>query len=97
MGERDWLEERFEGHRRRLQVVAYRILGSWSEAEDAVQETWLRLNRSGTNVVCARLKATDPGSDQSTPCGVPGPFGRRIRAWRNHGGPIGLGAGASGS
>ncbi len=49
MGERDWLEERFEGHRRRLQVVAYRILGSWSEAEDAVQETWLRLNRSGTN------------------------------------------------
>src|SRR6266545_772376 len=49
MGERDWLEERFEGHRRRLQAVAYRILGSRSEAEDAVQETWLRLSRSGTS------------------------------------------------
>ncbi len=48
-------------------------------------------------VVCARLKATLPGSDQSTPCEVPGPSGRRIRAWRNHEGRTGLGAAGSGS
>ena len=46
MGERDWLAERFEEHRSRLRAVAYRMLGSVSEADDAVQEAWLRLNRS---------------------------------------------------
>jgi RNA polymerase sigma-70 factor (ECF subfamily) len=40
------LAERFEEHRNRLQAVAYRMLGSLDEAEDAVQETWLRLSRS---------------------------------------------------
>src|SRR5918992_6074188 len=45
MEERDWLAERFEEHRPRLRGVAYRMLGSLSEAEDAVQEAWLRLNR----------------------------------------------------
>src|ERR671922_580922 len=43
--ERDWLAERFEQHRTRLRAVAYRMLGSLSEADDAVQEAWLRLNR----------------------------------------------------
>ena len=46
MTERDWLAERFEEHRPRLRAVAYRMLGSTSEAEDAVQEAWIRLNRS---------------------------------------------------
>jgi RNA polymerase sigma-70 factor (ECF subfamily) len=43
----EWLAERFEGHRARLKSVTYRILGSTSEAEDAVQEAWLRLSRLG--------------------------------------------------
>jgi RNA polymerase sigma-70 factor (ECF subfamily) len=43
--------EEFESHRAHLQAVAYRMLGSPSEAEDAVQETWLRLNRSDTERV----------------------------------------------
>src|SRR5215813_12460802 len=46
MDERKWLAERFEEQRPRLQAVAYRMLGTLSEAEDAVQEAWLRL--SGT-------------------------------------------------
>jgi RNA polymerase sigma-70 factor (ECF subfamily) len=41
-----WLVQTFESHRAHLQAVAYRMLGSRSEAEDAVQETWLRLSRS---------------------------------------------------
>ena len=43
--------ERFEEHRARLRAVAYRMLGSPSEAEDAVQEAWLRLVRSGADGV----------------------------------------------
>jgi RNA polymerase sigma factor (sigma-70 family) len=46
MDEHDWLAERFEEHRTRLRAVAYRMLGSLSEADDAVQEAWLRLSRS---------------------------------------------------
>jgi RNA polymerase sigma-70 factor (ECF subfamily) len=46
MDEREWLAERFEEHRARLRAVAYRMLGSLSEADDAVQAAWLRLNRT---------------------------------------------------
>jgi len=46
MDEQDWLAQRFEEHRSHLRAVAYRMLGSLSEADDAVQEAWFRLNRS---------------------------------------------------
>ena len=46
-----WLAERFEENRRHLGAVAYRMLGSASEAEDAVQEAWLRLSRSGADEI----------------------------------------------
>jgi RNA polymerase sigma factor (sigma-70 family) len=51
MDEGDWLAERFEKHRAHLKAVAYRMLGSVAEADDAVQEAWLRLRRSGTSGV----------------------------------------------
>jgi len=51
MDEREWLAERFETQRTHLRAVAYRMLGSLSEADDAVQEAWLRLNRSDTSGV----------------------------------------------
>src|SRR5207253_3975145 len=47
MSLRDDQTEQFERHRAHLQSVAYRMLGSASEAEDAVQESWLRLSRAG--------------------------------------------------
>jgi RNA polymerase sigma-70 factor, ECF subfamily len=46
MTEQDWLAERFEEHRGHLRAVAYRMLGSLAEADDAVQEAWLRLGRT---------------------------------------------------
>src|SRR5262245_19623817 len=46
-----WLIDEFEGHRSRLRAVAYRMLGSLSEADDAVQETWIRLNRTDADSV----------------------------------------------
>jgi RNA polymerase sigma factor (sigma-70 family) len=51
MDECDWLAERFEDHRPRLRAVAYRMLGSLSEADDAVQEAWLRLSRSDADEI----------------------------------------------
>jgi RNA polymerase sigma-70 factor (ECF subfamily) len=49
--EHNWLADRFEAHRPHLQAVAYRMLGSPSEADDAVQEAWIRLSRSGADEV----------------------------------------------
>ncbi|MCT2582287.1 sigma-70 family RNA polymerase sigma factor [Actinophytocola gossypii] len=51
MVEQDWLSERFAEHQSRLHAVAYRMLGSPGEAEDAVQEAWLRVSRAGTGQV----------------------------------------------
>jgi RNA polymerase sigma-70 factor (ECF subfamily) len=51
MDEHDWLAERFEEKRAHLKAVAYRMLGSLSEADDAVQEAWLRLSRAGASGV----------------------------------------------
>jgi RNA polymerase sigma-70 factor (ECF subfamily) len=51
MDERDWLAARFEEHRSRLRAVAYRMLGSTTEADDAVQEAWIRLSRSNTDEI----------------------------------------------
>jgi RNA polymerase sigma-70 factor (ECF subfamily) len=51
MHEQGWLADRFEEHRARLRAVAYRMLGSLAEADDAVQDTWLRLSRSGASEV----------------------------------------------
>ena len=51
MAEPDWLVEGFEENRTRLRAVAYRMLGSFAEADDAVQESWLRLSRSDASGV----------------------------------------------
>lgn len=51
MDERDWLSERFHDHRSRLRSVAYQLLGSVSESEDAVQEAWLRVSRADASDV----------------------------------------------
>jgi len=51
MDEKNRLAETFEANRGRLRGIAYRMLGSVAEAEDAVQETWLRLERSDTGAV----------------------------------------------
>src|ERR671929_122833 len=51
MEESKWLADRFEDHRPHLRAVAYRMLGSLSEADDAVQDAWLRLSRAGTSEV----------------------------------------------
>jgi RNA polymerase sigma-70 factor (ECF subfamily) len=51
MAEQDWLTQRFAEHRDRLLAMAYRMLGSRGDAEDAVQEAWLRATRAGTDQV----------------------------------------------
>jgi RNA polymerase sigma-70 factor (ECF subfamily) len=51
MDEQQWLAQRFEEHRTHLRAVAYRMLGSLSEADDAVQDAWLRLSRSDANEI----------------------------------------------
>jgi RNA polymerase sigma-70 factor (ECF subfamily) len=51
MSEQEWLARHFQEHRMHLQGVAYRMLGSLSEADDAVQEAWLRVTRADTSAV----------------------------------------------
>jgi RNA polymerase sigma-70 factor (ECF subfamily) len=51
MDETEWLADRFEEHRAHLRAVAYRMLGSFTEADDAVQDAWLRVSRAGASEV----------------------------------------------
>ena len=51
MSDQDWLAERFEANRAHLRAVAYRMLGSFTEADDAVQEAWVRLSRSDADAI----------------------------------------------
>src|SRR5215467_9302850 len=51
MGDKDFLAERFEEHRAHLRAVAYRMLGSLAEADDAVQDAWLRLSKADASEV----------------------------------------------
>ena len=51
MNNHEWLAERFQENQAHLRAVAYRMLGSLSEADDAVQESWLKLSRSDTSGV----------------------------------------------
>ena len=51
MDDQQWLANRFEAQRGRLRALAYRMLGSLSEADDAVQDAWLRVSRAGADEV----------------------------------------------
>ncbi|HEX3199304.1 MAG TPA: sigma factor, partial [Propionibacteriaceae bacterium] len=51
MNQQEWLARQFEDHRPHLRAVAYRMLGSLSEADDALQEAWLRLSRADADHV----------------------------------------------
>src|SRR3954462_13490752 len=80
MSNQDLLAERFEGHRAYLHSVAYRMLGSTGEADDAVQEAWLRLSRSDSEAVdnlrawlttvVGRVALDIPGAGKARPEGV---------------------------
>lgn len=90
MDENAWLAERFEEQRPRPRAVAYRMLGSLSEAEDAVQDAWLRLSRADANdiqnlggwltTVVARVSLNMLRSRRSRPEEAPGD----TRAGPNH-------------
>src|SRR5262245_46913130 len=92
MNENDWLAERFEENRAHLRAVGYRMLGSLSEADDAVQEAWLRLSRVDTSSVenlggwlttlVARvcldmLRSREPGREEPLDVHVPDPIVHR--------------------
>src|SRR6478735_824070 len=51
MDNHEWLANQFEANRTHLRAVAYRMLGSLSEADDAVQESWIRLSRSDADAI----------------------------------------------
>ena len=67
MDEHDWLAERFEANRTHLRAVAYRMLGSLSEADDAVQEAWLRLSRADTSERREPRRLADDGRRARVP------------------------------
>ena len=67
MNQNEWLAERFEENRRHLRGVAYRMLGSLSEADDAVQEAWIRLSRSDAEGIENLGRMADDGRRASLP------------------------------
>ena len=67
MDDQDWLAARFDEHRGHLIAVAYRMLGSLAEAEDAVQETWLRLSRSDASAIENLGGWADDGGEPGLP------------------------------
>jgi hypothetical protein len=76
MDEHAWLAERFEEHRTRLRAVAYRMLGSLAEADEAVQDAWLRVSRLGAGEIdvggsFGPLASTWPLQALSTPSDHP--------------------------
>ena len=90
MDEQSWLTERFEENRPRLRGVAYRMLGSLSEAEDAVQEAWLRLSRIDAATVgnlggwlTTVVSRVCLDSGPNTPCATTARWGpdTYMRAW----------------
>jgi hypothetical protein len=87
MTEQDWLAERFDEHRAHLRSVAYRLLGSLHEADDALQESSLRLSRSDTSDV-ANLRGWPSCCTTCSPCrsmtSQPCSAGQRTRpsSWR---------------
>src|SRR5438128_11194559 len=95
MDEKKFLAEKFEANRAHLRAVAYRMLGSTGEVDDAVQETWLRLSRSDTNsvenlggwltTVVARVCLDMLRSRQSRPREPMGPHGPQPAAHDTHG------------
>ena len=67
MDQQDWLADRFEQHRSRLRAVSYRMLGSLSEADDAVQEAWLRFSRADTERRGGSRRVADHGRRPDLP------------------------------
>src|SRR4051794_41886336 len=95
MNEHEWLAERFEDHRGHLHAVAYRMLGSATEADDALQEAWLRLSGAGADGVANlggwlttvvgricldKLRARRPRREEALRDGLPEPAALRARA-----------------
>ena len=66
MNDQDWLAERFEANRSHLRGVAYRMLGSLTEADDAVQEAWIRLSRADIRPVPSEAAEADRVSGVAT-------------------------------
>ena len=82
MTEQDWLAGQFEHNREHLQAVAYSMLGTVSEAQDAVQEAWLRLGRSDPGAIgdLRGWLTTVVGRISLDSCGPARPAGRSIPA-----------------
>ena len=83
-----WLAREFEEQRPRLRAVAHRVLGSASDADDAVQEAWLRLSRSDTSEIANLARLADDGrrADQPRPAAFAGLTARAqtgMPAWRS--------------